>query len=443
MPDVDALFLEELARRGVTATRDAEGNYSIERDGTTLSISLFNLRKDVARDNDLGRITRFVDTILSVVKTPSWEEAKPWVRWQMEPMSDELKEALYERASDGVALVLVLASPDETQIRWISPKTAEEWGQTRDSLFAAAGDNMLVLAEKMDITFEEIDGHKLGMIGTEWPAYKAALVFSRGFRARVEPVLGWPVFAVMPCRDFVYIVPAKDKELLPRMGPVVVKEYKQGAYPLSTEVFELVDQGIRAAFEFQKSPTGDAHGAGEATDPLWRIVQYGGFLRFRVPVAWSDENQDQGADYFDPKGVGRLHVLVMGMQGRKATDYAAAGEHARILASQENGEVTPRDGTAWLVESPPAADDSGRTAWTWRLVAAVPPNAIHLVTFTYRVPTATLTAEPERVEAERAMVRQEVVTAFFNPVPIPAEEKPAKHKPAPPPRPKRDKGDKN
>jgi len=129
MPDVDALFLDELARRGVTAARDDEGNYDIVIDGTTLSVSLYNLRKDVARDGDLGRIPNFVDTVLAAaagMKTPSWDEAKPWVRWQMEPIDSPVGDALHDQVSDQVALVLVLASPDETQIRWIGPETAAE-----------------------------------------------------------------------------------------------------------------------------------------------------------------------------------------------------------------------------------------------------------------------------------------------------------------------------
>ena len=67
MPDVDALFLDELARRGVTPTRDADGNYAVDLAGTTVSVSLFNLRKDIARDGDLGRVATFADTILAAI----------------------------------------------------------------------------------------------------------------------------------------------------------------------------------------------------------------------------------------------------------------------------------------------------------------------------------------------------------------------------------------
>ena len=100
MPDIDALFLDELARRGVTPTRDADGNYTAEIDGTTLSISLFNLRKDIARDCDLDRVATFADTVLSAIRTPTWDEAKPWVRWQLEPLDSPLDDSLHDRVSD-------------------------------------------------------------------------------------------------------------------------------------------------------------------------------------------------------------------------------------------------------------------------------------------------------------------------------------------------------
>jgi len=44
MPDVDKLFLDELARRGITPTRDAEGTVVATVNGLPLRFSLDNLR---------------------------------------------------------------------------------------------------------------------------------------------------------------------------------------------------------------------------------------------------------------------------------------------------------------------------------------------------------------------------------------------------------------
>lgn len=452
MPDVDTLFLEELARRGVVATRDADGNYSITQGTGTNTVSLANLKRDVARDNDLGRISNFVDTILSVITTPSWDEAKPWVRWQLESLDGPVGEALHDKVSDQVALVLVLASPDETQIRWISESTAVEWGQTKETLFTVAADNIDAMVAKAEITFEPIDGHKLGMIVTEWAAYKAALLYAPGLKAKVEPVLGWPVFAVMPCRDFVYLVPEADKEFLPRMGAVVAKEYQNGAYPLSTEVFEVRDEGIRAAFEFQRPPTAPkkAGGPEPAEEPGWRTIQYADFLRFRVPDHWAEEYSPQGTEYFDPAGPGRLHVTAYRVDATNAVTDAHARQQAEEIAARNGGIAMARDHRTWLVwlvESPAqeVVEGEPRTAWAWNLVTAVPPIHVYNIAFQYVVPTATLAADPERVERERLMVRQEAITAFLDPKPAANGPKPAKSKPklAPAAKPKRDKGDKN
>jgi hypothetical protein len=60
----------------------------------------------------------------------------------------------------------------------------------------------------------------------------------------VQPKIGWPVYVVIPSRDFVYLFSVQDGELIPRIGSVVVEEYKESGYPLTTDVLEISDTGI-------------------------------------------------------------------------------------------------------------------------------------------------------------------------------------------------------
>ena len=70
------------------------------------------------------------------------------------------------------------------------------------------------------LDIQDINGNLLGMISTEIAEFKSSLVLSSKFCALVEPTHGWPVFAVLPCRDFAYIVRCDEQEFLSRLGLV-------------------------------------------------------------------------------------------------------------------------------------------------------------------------------------------------------------------------------
>jgi len=56
--------------------------------------------------------------------------------------------------------------------------------------------------------------------------------------------------AVVPDRDFLYLWAARHKDFAPRVGRVLVREYSKASYPISTEVYEITNQGIQAIGEF-------------------------------------------------------------------------------------------------------------------------------------------------------------------------------------------------
>jgi hypothetical protein len=105
---------------------------------------------------------------------------------------------------------------------------------------------------KATVESKDIDSVQLGFIGTSLP-FKAALILAPNLREVVGAVIGWPLMAVVPDRDFLYLWAARHTDFAQRVGGVVVREYSQAAYPISTEVYEITDHKIRAIGEF---PTG-------------------------------------------------------------------------------------------------------------------------------------------------------------------------------------------
>ena len=97
---------------------------------------------------------------------------------------------------------------------------------------------------------EDVDGNLLGMISTQITEFKASLVLSAGFRSLVEPTHGWPVLVVLPCRDFAYVVRCDNQEFVGRLGQVVVDEYNQSGYPITKDVLQVSDDGIKAIGTF-------------------------------------------------------------------------------------------------------------------------------------------------------------------------------------------------
>lgn len=120
------------------------------------------------------------------------------------------------------------------------------------SIDAASGRHAIDLERALsEATLEtsDVDGVGLGFISTSLP-FKAALLLAPNLKKVMEERLGWPLLAVAPDRDFVDQWAARHTEFAGRLGEIVVREHAAAPYPISTEIFELSDQGARAIGAF-------------------------------------------------------------------------------------------------------------------------------------------------------------------------------------------------
>jgi hypothetical protein len=69
---------------------------------------------------------------------------------------------------------------------------------------------------------------------------------SPAFRDLVSPTHGWPVYVVVPCRDFAYVIRNDNRDFLGRLGSVVIKEYRNSGHPITKDVLEVSNDGITA-----------------------------------------------------------------------------------------------------------------------------------------------------------------------------------------------------
>jgi uncharacterized protein YtpQ (UPF0354 family) len=241
---VAKLFEQELRRRGVECGFDDEQqHYRVHHRGRELLVSLDNLARDYDRERDEGCVASFVDNLLSAyVEQQSWEEMRSSIMFTLEP--SDYAEPLPLRTPISERVDKVLAVVRVERISFITPTLVNTWQVSLAELVATASRNQAAALAAAKLEHTDIDGMRLGFLGTELPI-KAALILAPNLREVVSSVLGWPLCAVIPDRDLLYLWGSRHRGLLDRVGRTVVKEFTTAPYPITTEVFEINDDSIK------------------------------------------------------------------------------------------------------------------------------------------------------------------------------------------------------
>lgn len=250
----DQLFQMELANRGLSFTLTEEGLYIVQIGDVSATVSLENIRRNYNRDKDADIIARFAEQLDGKIfgNTPDWATVKPFVRYSLERSDYEggFGDTLHEMVKDDLVKIFVYTPSDGSRISWITTSMLAGWQVTAEDVVAQAVINMNQLVAETKLEIQEIDGVKLGMLSTHETPFKASLILSERFRDLVSPTLGWPVYVVVPTRDFAYVLSRRNRDFLGRLGGVVLQEYNQSGHPLTPDVLEVGDDGITAIGSF-------------------------------------------------------------------------------------------------------------------------------------------------------------------------------------------------
>lgn len=249
------MFTEQLHEKGVQITEITEDGFLIvEHDGATLTINFENIQRNYLRTKDPQIISDFVEQVMSAFKPfPEWEIAKDHLLMLAEPEDSDLEHIVCVQVTDTICKVLEYFDEDGGRLIWLNESQLARWNVTREEALEAAALNMAKLMEETKIRTSEVQGMKLGMFSTAIAEFKASLIFAPNFKEKVAETIGWPVFAVLPTRDFIYVFAEKDQNLIHKIGPVVIEEYTQAGYPLSKDVFHISDVGILSIAGFSYS----------------------------------------------------------------------------------------------------------------------------------------------------------------------------------------------
>lgn len=248
---VEEIFEQELRKRELRFVRDSKAPlYTVRHKGALHEISLDNVARQFAQSNDTACVSRFVEAALAIENRPaSWAEAQSSVLFSLEPTDYSTPPPIHMAMSRQVDRVPVFYDQMQETITWISPAMLEDWRISEADLKTRASENLAALLADTKIEYREIDGVRIAMFDTYLP-FKTALTLAPNFREIISPVLQWPLYAVMPDRDFVYLWHTRHQDFIPRIGKLVVREYRNAPYPLTTEVFEVSDKGMNAIGAF-------------------------------------------------------------------------------------------------------------------------------------------------------------------------------------------------
>lgn len=243
-------FERELTTRGFSFEIDPEsGCHVLSIHEGHLTISLENLERELASGVDPDRVARFVDTVIASAKPNDSDYAAERLYWSLEPNDYQDKADFCESVSESADRILVHLSACGSAISWVTPHILEVLGLSEAEAGKIALANLARTVEAATLEAQSVDDAALGYVITDLP-FKAALILAPNLRQLVEQKLGWPVMAVVPDRDFLYLWSARHQQLTGRVGPVVVKEYARSPYAISTEVFQIDDDGVRAVGAF-------------------------------------------------------------------------------------------------------------------------------------------------------------------------------------------------
>ncbi|MBE8724739.1 hypothetical protein [Flavobacterium hungaricum] len=225
---------------------DSEDFIHINIDGNDLKISLDNVRLNYERDSDESHITDLVKTIISYsYDLPDWENAKDNVYIELFPNDFDFENFIYEEVTPEFSKVYVVS--ENERLSWISKDDLKTWGITEQDLIKQANLNADLLLDKTKVSFDFIENRKLGMIEVDRTSLKAALLFAPKMKQKLESDFGFPFHAVIPVRDFCYIFSENDFDFFAaRIGKVVVEEYLNSGYPVTTEILKFSETGVSA-----------------------------------------------------------------------------------------------------------------------------------------------------------------------------------------------------
>ncbi|MFB9080495.1 hypothetical protein ACFFLS_20385 [Flavobacterium procerum] len=240
-------FKNQLEKNGlIIQSIDEDGFIYVNIGETDLKVSLENVRRNYERDFDERHITNLVEVIVQhSFNSEDWEQVKDKIYLQFVPNDFEFENIINEKVTNEFSKVFALNL--NNGFSFITNDDLSDWKIDSVELEKQADFNLGMLLDKVKIEFEDIENHKLGMVNINEVSLKSSCLFSSKMKNLVENNIGFPFYAVIPVSDFCYIFAEEDFEYFSqRLGSVVLDEYNNSGYPITTEILRFSEAGVEA-----------------------------------------------------------------------------------------------------------------------------------------------------------------------------------------------------
>lgn len=193
-------------------------------------------------------LPRCLCTLLAVIAPlASAAEAPDWLLL-VEPKF--MRPEVYFPIAGAERSVLVPARMKGGAPEYITARELERLGIQKGALAAKARANASRVLEglKPDFSRDENGVIEYAELRSDEPVVASAVIAS-DFAKRFEPLFGPELLVVIPNRHQAFIFP-KLASTIRKYGPMFIEAYKESAFPVSLEVFEVTSEDMRAVGTF-------------------------------------------------------------------------------------------------------------------------------------------------------------------------------------------------
>lgn len=174
---------------------------------------------------------------------PGWNQAKYYIYESLFPDFMTYHEFASRQATDKIFVLYSYINPP-ARVN-ITQEDLKKWNIPLQKLRQQAAINMNLLADSCTLKIDPQLGHILVTINTRADIVRSSLIFSEHFINRVQKILDFPFYCLVPTRDSCYIFSQKNKEyFLGKLKDKVKNEYKESNDFVSLEIIKISDKGI-------------------------------------------------------------------------------------------------------------------------------------------------------------------------------------------------------
>lgn len=166
--------------------------------------------------------------------------------WCLQPHENQKPSPYRVSISKTLDRVLCRVSDDGAALQEITKAKLTELLITDKQAIEAGFRNLTEEANELSVDTDVMDGITIATLESDF-AFRASLILAPNLKAVTQTVLSWPLVAVIPDPDFIYLCSAKNtRAFLNRVSYEVHDIYSQAEDPLSLEALEISDQGIKS-----------------------------------------------------------------------------------------------------------------------------------------------------------------------------------------------------